>query len=191
MTIIRSVLVIGATGNVGHALSLALLALKPSFTRLAAFNNTARPSAEKDRIIPELSEAGMEIVTSSTYNDPSLYVGFDAVVMALGNFGNYRQPEIIDAAIAGGVRHFYPSEWGADIEVGSNKNQQYYRDKVLTRKYLEKKAEEVDGLGWTLVTIGRFTEWSITKYFGVDNKEHKAEIYGTENGRQSLISITE
>jgi hypothetical protein len=190
-TTLTSVLVVGATGNVGHALCLELLNLKNQFTRIAAFNNTARPSPEKEAIISSLSSAGMEIITSSTYSDPSLYRGFDAVVIALGNFANYLQPEIIDAAIDGGVRHFYPSEFGADMTVGSNATQRYYRDKMMTRKHLEKRSKDVEGLGWSHVTNGRLTEWAIVKYFGVDNKEHTASIYGTEDGRQSLISLEE
>ncbi|KAF2093288.1 NAD(P)-binding protein [Rhizodiscina lignyota] len=188
-TTLTSVLVVGATGNVGYAVCLELLKLTHRFTRLAAFNNIARPSAEKDAIISALSASGMEIVTSDTYENPNLYKDFDAVIMALGNFGNYQQPLIIDAAIEGGVRHFYPSEFGADITVGENATQRYYRDKVLARNHLEKRAKDTEGLGWSYVTIGRFTEWGIRPYFGVNNKERTADIYGNEDGRQSLISV--
>jgi hypothetical protein len=198
MTTLNSVLIIGATGHVGFACCKEVLKLKASFKRIAAFNNTARPSAAKEAAIKHLQTNGFEIVSSDNYDKPELYKGFDVVVMALGNFANYLQPQIIDAAIKGGVRHFYPSEFGADITVGENWTQRYYRDKVLTREHLMKRAAELDdknngngGLGWSYVTIGRLTEWGVTSYFGFDHEQHTASIYGTEDGRQSLINIDE
>lgn len=181
---LKSVLVVGPTGSVGLPLCNELLAMKSHFSRLAAFNNTTQPSsASKIATFEDLKSNGMEIV-SGTYDDVDAFRGFDAVLMPLGNFGNYLQPQIIDTAIAAGVRHFYPSEFGADITVGANWTQRYYRDKVLTREYLMKRAGEVEGLGWTYITIGRFTEWATIAYFGIDNAKHEAAIYGNwEGGR--------
>jgi hypothetical protein len=132
---------------------------------------------------------------SGTYSDVSAFRGFEVVMMPLGNFGNFLQPQIIDTAIKAGVRHFYPSEFGADITVGDNWNQRYYQDKVLTREHLQKRDAELrqhgDGIGWSLVCIGRFTEWSIFPRFGWDHINHTAEVYGHENGRQSVIALNE
>ncbi|KAH8886275.1 NAD(P)-binding protein [Thozetella sp. PMI_491] len=187
--LLKSVLVLGPTGSVGLPLSKELIRRKSAFNRIAAFNNTARlADAEKLEIFAELEQAGMEIVKGS-YEDVEAFRGFDVVIMALGNFANILQPKIIDTAIEAGVRHFYTSEFGADITVGNNWSQRYYRDKVLAREHLMKRAEDVHGLGWTYITIGRFTEWATIKYFGVDNAERSATIYGTDEGRQSLISV--
>jgi hypothetical protein len=191
MAVLKSVLVVGPTGAVGLALCQELILHKSSFTRLAAFNNTSRPAdAAKQRTLDGLAAGGMELV-SGTYDDERFFRGFDAVLMPLGNFANYLQPGIIDTAIAAGVRHFYPSEFGADVTVGENWTQRYYRDKVLTREHLSKRAAEVEGLGWSFIQIGRFTEWATISYFGVDNATHSAVIYGNESGRQSLISVPE
>jgi hypothetical protein len=75
--------------------------------------------------------------------------------------------------------------------VGRNWTQRYYRDKVLTREYLESKSQEVSGLGWTYILNGRLAEWSVLKHFGIDNANVSARIYGTERGRQSLISAND
>jgi len=195
MVTLNSVLVVGPTGSVGLALCKRLIEQLPSFKRIAAFNNTERPAGPaKQAILDELHQSGMEIV-SGTYNDVSAFRGFEVVMMPLGNSGNFLQPQIIDTAIKAGIRHFYPSEFGGDITVGDNWNQRYYRDKVLTREYLQKCNSELrqhgDGIGWSLVCIGRFMEWSITPYFGWDHINHTAEIYGDENGRQSLIALDE
>jgi len=191
MTVLRSVLVVGPTGNVGQAICKELLGLKSQFDRIAALNNTSRlGDAKKAAVLADLQQQGMEVV-AGTYTDIDSFRGFDAVVMALGNFNNYLQPQIIDTAAAAGVRHFYPSEFGADITVGNNWDQRYYRDKVLTREHLMRRAIEFEGLGWTYITIGRFTEWAPITYFGVDNANHSATIYGNQEGRQSLISVPE
>ena len=189
MSVIKSVLVVGATGKFGTDLTHALAAQKSSFHRLAAFNDTSRPaSLEKESTLASFHSEGVEIVDSHGYTSPESFVGFDCVVMALGNHAIVQQPTIIDTAITAGVRHFYPSEFGADLLVGRNWTQRYYRDKVLTRRHLEKRAQDTPDLGWTYITLGRFTEWAVLGNFGFDNKNHKARIYGTSEGRQSLLS---
>ena len=195
MVTLTSVLVIGPTGSVGLALCKKFIERSSSFERIAAFNNTERPTdPAKQAILDELHQSGVEIV-SGTYSDVSAFRGFEVIMMPLGNFGNFLQPQVIDTAIKAGVRHFYPSEFGGDLTVGDNWNQRYYRDKVLAREHLEKRDSELrqhgDGVGWSLVCIGRFTEWSIAPYFGWDHVNHTAEIYGNENGRQSLIALDE
>lgn len=195
MAILTSVLVVGPTGSVGMAVCNALITRKGSFKRIAAFNNTDRPAGPaKQAALDAFAVGGMEIV-SGNYSDVSAFQGFDVVMMPLGNFGNFLQPQVIDTAIEAGVRHFYPSEFGADITVGDNWKQRYYRDKVLTREHLMKRDAELrdkdDGLGWSYVCIGRFTEWSIYPRFGWNHVDHTAEIYGTEAGRQSLVALEE
>lgn len=195
MATLTSILVVGPTGAVGIAVCNALIGRKTSFKRIAAFNNTSRPvDAAKHTTLDAFKNGGMEIV-SGDYTTVDAFKGFDTVMMPLGNFGNFLQPQIIDTAIQAGVRHFYPSEFGADITVGENWNQRYYRDKVLTREHLQKRDAELrekgDGLGWSYICIGRFTEWAIIPRFGWNHVNHTAEVYGTEAGRQSVISLEE
>jgi hypothetical protein len=186
---LTSILIIGATGHFGYDLCRVLALQKHDFKRIAAFHDTSRPTdAKKDAQLRELETAGLEIV-HGTYSTISSFHGFDAVLMPLGNFAMIHQPTIIDTAILAGVRHFYPSEWGADLTVGDNKKQRYYRDKILTREYLEKRGREVEGLGWTYVTVGRFAEWSVLPGFGFDHRKKTAGVYGTEESQQSLLAI--
>ncbi|SRR6266480_1957550 len=143
MVTLTSVLVIGLTGSVGLALCKKLIERSSSFERIAAFNNTERPAhPAKQAVLDELHQSGVEIV-SGTYSDVSAFRGFEVVMMPLGNFGNFLQPQVIDTAIKAGVRHFYPSEFGGDITAGDNWNQRYYRDKVLTREHLQKRDSEL------------------------------------------------
>lgn len=189
-TSFKAVLVIGPTGHVGKALCAALMAHKQLFNRIAFFNDSSRAATqEKLQLFAAFQSGGMEEVRGK-YADIEAFRGFDCVMMPLGNHAIKFQPTIIDSAIAAGVRHFYPSEWGADITAGSNWHQRYYRDKVVTRLHLEARGQPNDtpDLGWTLILVGRLTEYGVIRHFGIDNTQHTAEIYGTPDGRQSLLS---
>ncbi|KAM0254973.1 hypothetical protein ACHAQJ_006201 [Trichoderma viride] len=188
-----AILVVGPSGAVGKLLCQVLISRKSEFKRIAFFNDTSRPETEEKRsLFATFRNGGMEQV-SGRYTDTAAFIGFDCVLMPLGNYAMKYQPTIIDTAITAGVRHFYTSEWGADLTVGSNWTQRYYRDKILTREHLEERGRDTDtpDLGWTYIQVGRFTEWSIIKHFGVDNKNHTGNICGTPEGRQSLISIAD
>ncbi|KAL7921168.1 hypothetical protein ACQKWADRAFT_327952 [Trichoderma austrokoningii] len=188
-----AILVVGASGKVGKALCQVLISKKSNFKRIAFFNDTSRPETEDKRtLFATFCDGGMEQV-SGTYTDTAAFTGFDCVLMPLGNHAIKHQPTIIDTGIKAGVRHFYTSEWGADLTAGSNWTQRYYRDKVLTREHLEKRGQDADtpDLGWTYIQLGRLTEWSIIKHFGIDNANHTAKIFGTPEGRQSLLSTAD
>lgn len=124
-------------------------------------------------------------------NAKSCFPGFEVVIACLGNHAIKYQPGLISAAIAGGVRHWYPSEFGADLTVPGNSDERYYRDKIITRRFLEKKAEEHSEFGYTYFIVGRFTEWAPLQHFGIDRKNHQARIVGTPGMEQSLIAVEE
>lgn len=113
------------------------------------------------------------------------------VIAILGNHAIKNQPAQINAAISAGVRHWYPSEFGADLTIPENWEERYYRDKVITRNYLKKKAAEVRGFGYTYVIFGRLTEWAPLPHFGIYPKQGKANIVGTPDMLQSLTSVKE
>jgi hypothetical protein len=113
------------------------------------------------------------------------------VVMPLGSHAIKRQPLVIDTAIAAGVRHFYPSEFGADLTVPGNWEERYYRDKVITREHLQKRAEDTLGLRYTYFINSRFTEWAPIPHFGIFPKTHTARIVGEPHMEQSLLAVPE
>ncbi|KAF8142750.1 hypothetical protein K438DRAFT_1634926 [Mycena galopus ATCC 62051] len=96
------------------------------------------------------------------------------------------QPGMIDAAIAGGVRHFYPSELGTDSYVSIGKRR-YFRDKIATREHLRDRAREVPGFAYTLLMTGAFTEFVPSPFNNVDIETHTAGSYGAPD---ALISVT-
>ena len=187
---LKSVLLVGASGGLGRYVALELAKHLPSFSRVAFYQNISRPTNESKRaFVSQLQAAGVDIVEAADYADPKPYCGFDCVMIFLGNNALHLQPTIIDTAITAGVRHFYPSEYGADILVGNNRTQRYYKYKITTREHLEARGQELPELGWTYYLLGRLTEWSVIGHFGFDNKNAKARIFGTSQGRQSLIGV--
>ncbi|KAE8449255.1 hypothetical protein EG329_008422 [Mollisiaceae sp. DMI_Dod_QoI] len=186
-----SVLVLGPTGGLGQFLIPELIRRKPSFDRIGAFIDLTRPqSTKKARILQGYTENGVELVESSP-GDPTPFKGFQVVIACLGNHAIKNQPSLIDTALAAGVRHWYPSEFGADLTIGDNWNERYYRDKVITRIHLQKRASENPEFGYTYFLDGRFTEWAPTPHFGIDMKTHIAHIVGQPEMEQTLLSVKE
>lgn len=119
------------------------------------------------------------------------FLGFDVLISAVGNPAMKNQPDLIDTAIAGGVRHFYPSEFGADLTVGNNWNERYYRDKVITRIHLQKRAADNPSISYTYVLTGRLMEWAIIPHIGIYLEKHMAHIVGAPEVEMSLLSAME
>jgi hypothetical protein len=113
--------------------------------------------------------------------------GFDTVISLAGNAVMKLQPGMIDAAIAGGARHFYPSELGTDIARGDIGKNRYFRDKVSTREHLRQRAREVPDFAYTLLMTGAFTEFAPSWLNNVDTEKHTASPYGKPD---ALITVT-
>lgn len=192
LTKISSVLFVGVTGpySFGQIVVSHIATQLHNFSRVAIYHDTSRPTDErKQALLSRYHDLGVEIVASDGYSSPTPFTGFDTVLIFLGNHALHLQPHIIDLAIEAGVRHFYPSEYGADILVGENRTQRYYKYKVAAREHLDARGKEIKDLSWTYFLLGRLTEWSVLSHFGFDNRTFSARIYGTPEGRQSLLAV--
>jgi NmrA-like family len=115
--------------------------------------------------------------------------GFTHVISAVGNALMLLQPAMIEAAIEGGVKHFYASEWNSDIDQREIHNWRYFRDKQAVRSYLRAKATQFPGFQFTLMITGIFTEWAVIDLYGFDHSAHTARIYGKPENRVGVTSI--
>ncbi|KAG0645843.1 hypothetical protein D0Z07_7941 [Hyphodiscus hymeniophilus] len=175
---LTSVLVLGPTGGFGQFLVPELIRRKASFKRIGAFVDVTRPQDDKKiKALQDYAENGVEIVKASPGDSEP--------------FRGENQPALIDTAISAGVKHWYPSEFGADLTVGDNWNERYYRDKVVTRKYLQQKAAEDPDFGFTYFLNGRFMEWAPSPHFGIDLKAHTARFVGTPDMEQSMLATND
>ena len=101
------------------------------------------------------------------------------------------QTEMIDAAVEGGVTHFYPSEWNSDISQKEISGMRYFRDKQFTRAHLASKAKKHPEFKYTLFITGIFTEWSILEFYGFDHEKLEVFAYGKPDAQVGMTSIPE
>lgn len=117
---------------------------------------------------------------------------FDVVISLAGNLVLGAQPKMIDAAIAAGVTHFYPSEYGTDIGQEALLGELYFRDKHITRNHLRAKAIENPGFGFTMIMVGVFVEtFALTPFFGVDIANKEFTFYGAAENVYSFACMSE
>lgn len=203
-----SVLVIGAGGAFGRPLMEEFIKQKASFSRVAILSDPAKVSKFSD-----FTARGIEVISGS-YLDPKSYEGkssvllvecekpwvnspltnssgFEVVVSVVGNSIMRLQPAMVEAAIAGGVRHFYPSEFGSDVAQEQLRTFRYFRDKRATRDHLAAKAKEHPDFYYTLMLTGIFTEWTADPFYNVDVVAHTANPYGSLDKPLHVTSIPE
>ncbi|KAH8817653.1 hypothetical protein DL96DRAFT_392987 [Flagelloscypha sp. PMI_526] len=165
MSAITSVIVVGAGGNLGPTIIDALLASK-KFT-VSAF---VRPES-KATFPPEVN------VMKADYTQPSLEAalqGQDVVVSTIGIGGFPIQKAIVDAAVATGVKRFFPSDFGIDITAETiaffptTKEKQDVTDYLISRE---------DVISWTTIKTSAFFDWGLkVGLTGFDLANHKADL---------------
>ncbi|KAJ6556033.1 hypothetical protein B0H19DRAFT_1029153 [Mycena capillaripes] len=176
-----AVLIIGASGIVGRPLVQEFLKNKTKFARIGVLAEPAKVSR-----FEEVKAQGVEVIVGS-FLEASSYKGFDTVISLAGNLAMKLQPGMIDAFIAGGARHFYPSEFTTNFAARDIGKMRWFRDKVATREHLKQRAREVPGFGYTFLTTSGFTEFAASSFNNVDTEKHTASPYGSP---ESLITVS-
>ncbi|KAJ7167071.1 hypothetical protein C8R46DRAFT_899464 [Mycena filopes] len=178
-----SVIVIGASGAVGRPLMEEFIAQKFQFGRVAVLSDPSKVAR-----FDEIKAKGIEVVAGS-FLEAKSYEGFEVVISLAGNAAMKLQPGMIEAAIAGGARHFIPSEFGADIADNGNWKNRYFRDKVVTRDHLRARAKDTPGFRYTLVLSSAVTEYTVSEFNGVDVQKHVARTYGYPEARLHVTAM--
>ncbi|KAK4141337.1 uncharacterized protein C8A04DRAFT_31087 [Dichotomopilus funicola] len=181
MTTIKTVAVLGATGNLGPALVQAL--------HDANFTVTAITRANSSNPTPSTFPSDVT-VKSVDYTSPealrAAFTGQDAVVSAVATPALGIQIAAIDAAVAAGVKRFIPSEYGVDTRqaVGTTVGN-ILAKKIEVVEYLQEvvKKGTAPGFSWTGLSTGLFLDWGFDfNGLGViDLKEKKATIIDSGN----------
>lgn len=135
------VLIIGATGNLGYHLAKASVdASHPTF---AIVRDSAYDDPQKSQKIRSLSDAGAVILKGSLEDEKSLVEALkqvDVVICAIPSKQALAQQNLIRAIkLAGSIKRFIPSEFGADPDKvrihGMDYN--FYSRKVDIRRLVE------------------------------------------------------
>ncbi|KAB5542555.1 isoflavone reductase [Coniochaeta sp. 2T2.1] len=177
---IKTVAVVGASGNVGTPLVRALLDAGFAVTAITRPASTATFPSEVEvrradpNSVDELTAAlsGQDAVVSATATEVVAFAGQNALV---------------DAAVAAGVRRFIASEFGHNLErferfADGKMLRQMLEGKARTAQYVEEKARENPGFTWTGVGTSGFFDWGLdTGVLGIHVKDRKATIYDSGN----------
>ncbi|GIJ86826.1 hypothetical protein Asppvi_005722 [Aspergillus pseudoviridinutans] len=174
MAQMRTVAVVGASGNLGFYVVKALLAA--GFVVTAVIRATSEAPFPAEVIVKKTDFATVESVAA-------VLEGHDVVVSTLGTFAISIQRQLIDAAIAARVQRFIPSEFGVDTRtLGSSKLAAIVSSKLEIINYLEEKSGQHDGFTWTALATGSFFEWGLNRgTFGIDLVAKTATIYDSGN----------
>ncbi|KAK6524358.1 hypothetical protein TWF281_011266 [Arthrobotrys megalospora] len=167
MSDIKTVIVVGASGNLGQPIVDALVASQ-AFT-VSVLTRGGSGS------FPE----GVNVITTD-YSPSSLeaaFAGQDAVVSVVAGAALGEQKKLIDAAVSAGVKRFIPSEFGSNTD---NKEAQalvpVFTRKVEIKDYLE--GQTSTGLTWTGIVTGPAFDRSLKLgLLGFDIPSRRATIY--------------
>lgn len=174
-----NILLIGATGNLGSLILNHLIGSPAQFKVTVLTRESSSSAATKDALPSTVTVRKI----SSDYPEAELveaFTGQDVVIGAISMTGMHLQYRIIDAAVAAGVKRYFPTEFGLDelpdwlVEL-----RPMFRIKHDVRDYLVTK--EKDGLEWTAIVCNVFFEMGITSGFfhfhwgkGEGQKKNKA-----------------
>lgn len=178
MTAFKSVLLIGAGGNLGVPVLESFLA-SPYRVSVLTRNESASSFPESVPVF----KADYTNVSSVK----AAMEGQDVVISMVGGIAAGDQQVFIDAALAAGVKRFFPSEFGPysrNPEFAAL-NPHVLPHKSATVDYLKSKESE---MSWTSVVTGAFFDWAIqVGFFGFDLASKTATLI---DGGSSIFTTT-
>ena len=173
MTSIKNVAVAGASGSLGEPLVKELLKDGFSVTALTRPDSTAT-FPEKVRV----AKVDYEDVESLT----SALKGQDAVVSTVATVAVKLQENLVDAAVAAGVKRLIPSEFGCDMSNPRARALPAYAQKVKIEEYVEKKCKGTQ-TSYTFIFNNAFLDFGLDRGIMMDLKGKKIDLYdGGNNG---------
>lgn len=178
MSTIKTVALAGASGNLGPAILNALLAA-------GTFDVTILTREGSNAKFPP----GAKVVSVNYSSKESLtnaFRGQDAVVSTIAMAALTSQTDMIDAAIAAGVKRFLPSEFGSNTYNPKARPLPVFHGKLVIQDYLEKKSKETS-LTYTPIVTSGFFDWGLKAGLFINFKEHKATLY---DGGDRPFSVT-
>jgi len=184
MSSYNTVLVAGATGNVGYRTSLALLDSK-KFKEIRVLVRAATLNGDKKKDkLDELKKKGAVLVEGDLKDVASLTAalkGTDVVLtLVTGESFVQGQLNLIEASKAAGVKRFFPAEFGGEHYAGQEVPLAYQWKQSITDAVIK------SGLEWTVVFTGVFLEYFFSPFFGFDLKAGTVSIIG--DGKQKVAA---
>lgn len=146
----KNVIIIGAGGNLGPSVLKAFLN--------SSFNTSVLSREGSKSTFP----TGVQVIHAN-YDEPQslrkAFNGQDAVISLVGGNALGDQEKLIDAAIAAGVKRFFPSEFGSDTPNPRTREiVPIFSAKTGAVSYLKTKESAIS---WTSVITGPFFDWGL------------------------------
>ena len=194
MSTTKNLLLIGATGTIGHHILNSVLILRPHLNRLAMLTSPNTIQTKPD-LISSVKAQGVEIFQGDVLNESDVKNacrGIDTVISSVGRDVILKQMDLVGWAAESGVKRFYPSEFGTDVAYGPKS-----KDEVPNQAKLKVRAAvEASGMEYTYVVVGPFPEGylrsKLKPEFGCfDVKEKKAVLLGDGKGKISFTAMPE
>ncbi|KAM0438716.1 hypothetical protein ACHAPT_001473 [Fusarium lateritium] len=179
MSAIKNVVLAGASGDLGsHVFKKSVASGK--------FNITVFKRAGSESSFPEGTNV-VEVDYESIESLTAALKGQDAVVSTLTTLAAATQSNLIDAAVAAGVKRFIPSEFGSNLHIPSVRALPLYGAKVAIQDKLIALAKE-DKISYTFVYNSVFLDWGLAHNFFLDFS--KAEITLIDGGDAEFSTTT-
>ncbi|EDN11347.1 isoflavone reductase [Histoplasma capsulatum] len=179
MSDISKVTIIGAAGHLGQHILTALLGERKLITQiLTRIDSTS--SFPDDIPVVRADFSSVNSLKDALRRQ-------HAIISVVGIQGVSDQINVIDAAVAVGVRRFIPSEFGNHPESEHKRLPEMRMTqpaKIAVMKHLAEKVVETAGrFSWTAIAVGNFFDWSIKRFpaFGFDLANKEARIYDSGN----------
>lgn len=183
---LKRILVIGASGNLGSLILKHLLSSPFEFQVIVLSRASSKSELPQDKRI-ETRRVGDDYPASEL---EAAFRDVDAVISAISMAGMHQQYRFIDAAIAAGVKRYFPTEFGLDdlpdwlIEL-----RPMFRTKHDVRDYLISKQQQGSQLEWTGVICNVFFEMGVTSgFFQLDWPSKTATLI--DGGTQKWVATT-
>jgi len=137
---------------------------------------------------------GVEVVQidySSQESLVSAFKGQDAVVVTIGNHNpallEQIQMEVVNAAVAAGVTHIIPSNFGGDLALHRNPVLEF---KIRVEEHLDKLSSE-GKINYTAIGTGIFFNWGLMNGFlGFDLVNKKATLLNDGNLKLNFTNLS-
>ncbi|KAK5657550.1 hypothetical protein OQA88_3123 [Cercophora sp. LCS_1] len=170
---IKTVAVVGASGNVGTPIVAALLKAGFTVTAITRESSTSTfPSGVNVR------RADLNSIASLT----AAFQGQDAVVATVASESLGNQHILADAALAAGVKRFIPSEFGHNTNRLSGLFASILAAKAATTEHVTKLAEANPSFSWTNIATSPFFDWGFDHgFWGIDLGKKTVQLFDSGN----------
>lgn len=195
-----SILIFGATGFIGQFITEKVIGAQPAFKQVTIF--TSEETVEKKAMLIEgWKKAGVSVVSGRVDSESDVRAAYqaheiDTVLCAFGRGAIAKQMELIRWADEDGVKWFFPSEYGTDIEYGrQSKDEKPHQQKLKVRQFIRERVKQLQA---TYVVTGPYFEsWArddmsdleVFPGFNVGKKE--AVLIEEGEGRIGFTSMPE